>query len=775
MPDVTTDFLDVGSQDGKATSATETTKQTDPWKIGEISRSDELPLENDLSVFASYNYNFTLAILTVDEINFPDSTYKKIGPSHIILKSGGGIPVSESWSGTVSGGDRFFIENVVINHVIAPSFKYRQTDACDFSFQILEPYSMGTLFLKLQEQAILAGYPTYQEAPFILMIDFVGYDDRGIILSSRVGKESARRMYPLKLSDVIFNVSEKGSVYDVKATPWEQQAWTESNQAIPADMTLSGRTVKEMLETGAQSLTSLMNSAIISNAKKIGKKQHNEYVIIFPKETASKDQKLLASTPSDKPVGANQFSSGGSRDISTQELEYFSSLRGDVSTPLPGNLSDELLKIKGIEVKRTAYGEKIREYASDPANTNFIGDLVINDNYLNPGPQPFAVQAFVADPNQSFVRRNYISSSDNVRTKTWAAGSRIQDIIEEIILSSEYGKKIQSQAPDENGFINFFKIQVDVYVLPFSPYHIELTGQLSKVFVYKVVPYKVHHSRFARSKAAGIGYKLQRKNAVKEYNYMYTGYNDDIIDLELKFDTGYYTSLSNDSGTGKAGSRDINAETLYQSQDDRFKMQTLSDPDSQASSLAGAVQINGSTTNSTGNKGGGSISTPSISFARDMNDSLLNALSALTTLRLTIWGDPYYLGDSGFGNYHAGAGQNFNINADGTINYEYAEVGILLNFNSPFDIENEGFVRVNPSKKIKPLGMFSGLYKVDTCISTFDGGKFTQELSLTRRNNQPDDLANEDITTPASAEKAFVVNVTETSESEGPVQDLAGV
>jgi hypothetical protein len=772
MAEIIDGLVDPGSKDGNATTATETTeKEAKPWKVLELlGTTEDLPLENVLSQFASYNYNFTLAILTVDEINFPDSTYKKVGPTNIILQSGGGLPVyTEAWSDKVAGGDRFFIENVVINHVIAPSFKYRQTDACDFTFQILEPYSMGTLFLKLQEQAVLAGYPSYQEAPFVLMIDFVGYDDSGNILSSRVGKQSARRMYPLKLSEVIFNVSERGSVYDVKATPWEQQAWFESNQSIPADMTLAGRTVKEMLETGAQSLTTLMNTSISDDAKKIGKKQHNEYVIIFPKQTASKDQKLLGSTPSDKPQGANQFSGGGSRDISTQELEYFSSLRGDVSTPLPGNLNDELQKLGGIAVKRTAYGDAIREYSNDPANTNFIGDLVINDSYLNPGPQPFAVQAFVADENKMFVRRNYISSSDNVRTKTWATGSRIQDIIEEVILSSEYGKKVQSQAPDDNGFINFFKIQVNVYVLPYSPHHIELTGQLSKVFVYKIVPYKVHHSHFARSKAAGIGYKLQKENAVKEYNYMYTGYNDDIIDLELKFDTGFYTSLSNQSGTGKAGSKDRNADTLHQSPEDRYTMQTLSPADTEAFSLAGNVQVQSNHINSTGNNGGGSISTPTISFARDMNDSLLNALSALTTLRLTIWGDPYFLGDSGFGNYHAGAGQNFNINADGSLDYEYAEVGILLNFNTPFDIENEGFVKLNPTKQSKPLGSFSGLYKVDTCISTFDAGRFTQELSLTRRTNQPDDLANKGVTTPTSADTAFIVNEKETSNTEGPV------
>ena len=39
-----------------------------------------------------------------------------------------------------------------------------------------------------------------------------------------------------------------------------------------------------------------------------------------------------------------------------------------------------------------------------------------------------------------------------------------------------------------------------------------------------------------------------------------------------------------------------------------------------------------------------------------------------------------------------------------------------------------------------PVKSFSGLYKVNTVENKFEGGKFTQVLSLIRRNNQESDI-----------------------------------
>ena len=48
--------------------------------------------DNILKKYASYNYNITLACLTVNELNFPNTTYRVKAPQVTVLRSGGGAP-----------------------------------------------------------------------------------------------------------------------------------------------------------------------------------------------------------------------------------------------------------------------------------------------------------------------------------------------------------------------------------------------------------------------------------------------------------------------------------------------------------------------------------------------------------------------------------------------------------------------------------------------------------------------------------------------------------
>ena len=42
-----------------------------------------------------------------------------------------------------------------------------------------------------------------------------------------------------------------------------------------------------------------------------------------------------------------------------------------------------------------------------------------------------------------------------------------------------------------------------------------------------------------------------------------------------------------------------------------------------------------------------------------------------------------------------------------------------------------------PGSGTKPVGAFSGLYQVISCLNSFSNGTFTQQLKLIRRRNQP--------------------------------------
>ena len=59
----------------------------------------------------------------------------------------------------------------------------------------------------------------------------------------------------------------------------------------------------------------------------------------------------------------------------------------------------------------------------------------------------------------------------------------------------------------------------------------------------------------------------------------------------------------------------------------------------------------------------------------------------LVNTDLKIHGDPYFLGDSGIGNYSSPETNYRMINSDGSMNYQNTEIYIVVNFRTPTDIQ----------------------------------------------------------------------------------------
>ena len=103
------------------------------------------PKTNTLHQFASFNCIFTLSVLTVDEVNMPDETYRSQEPLLQIFKSGGGAEnkVTTAYEDAIGGKLEYFIDDVEIEGLVVPNSKTRSTNATFISFNVTEPYSMG--------------------------------------------------------------------------------------------------------------------------------------------------------------------------------------------------------------------------------------------------------------------------------------------------------------------------------------------------------------------------------------------------------------------------------------------------------------------------------------------------------------------------------------------------------------------------------------------------------------------------------------------------------
>ena len=347
------------------------------------------------------------------------------------------------------------------------------------------------------------------------------------------------------------------------------------------------------------------------------------------------------------------------------------------------------------------------------------------------GAVPFGQEAYVKDENGNF-KTDEVTISKNFRTLTFPKSTSIEQIIEEVVILSAYAKESATQLKaDGDGMIDWFRVHTQTFLIPDESVR-KTTGENPKVYVYAVVPYKVHSSVFSGTSQPSVGLEKRKKQAAKRYDYIYTGKNDDIIDFDINFNNAFYNALQpniNGSGDAKNVARDsANASTpeTYVPADGNTEGSGFSDPST-------LEDVNNS---GTGGGGGGGVESPAVKVSRMFNDAIVNSAVDMITMDLTVLGDPYYLADSGLGNYSSPAAAR-GYTSDGSMDYQRSEVEVDVNFRTPIDYNDDGGMTF-PQRGTEPVGQFSGLYKVLTVQNTFSGGKFTQVLSLLRRKKQDD-------------------------------------
>lgn len=692
--------------------------------------------ENPLSKYASYNCIFTLGVLSKFELHNPELTYRRTGkPSIVILRSGGTgstgqVRTTLDKAAGMTG--EYFIDDVEVDTIIAPNPSSKQTNATNISFSVLEPYSMGLFLQSLQLAALQGGHQNYLQAPYLLSVEFVGWDDNG----NPRNIPNTRRMFPLKLANVEFEVAEQGSQYSVQAIPYNESALADEVQSTGVEASIKGATVAEMLQTGAESLATILNTRELEQVNAGNKTAGDQYVIMFPKEFG--DSATSTSLFENNSGATTQSSTGpqytGTRDITEdRRKELYYQLSGQTEGDVPEDFDAELSKLLGIVVERSNLGESIRENAEKTENINSIGQSRIVKTFLDEGTQAFGRPAFVRDEETGKFNRGNITVSDEGRLMEFRQSTRIQDIIEEVIILSEYGRRFVTEAPDASGFKTWFRVETQVYIDPDSS-NVAATGDNAKIYVYRVVPYKVHASRLTAPTVAPPGYQQLRSQVAKEYNYIYTGKNDDIINFGIQINSAFFTAIAGDFGQ-------LTRSNVVQGSSSRVAPEEspvhgASNGNTSAASSSGTASQRTVPNTNTGSLTSNVRVHSESQIARSFNDAIVNSPVDLISVDLEIWGDPYYIADSGMGNYN-GLGL-FNMLTNGSMNYQSGEVDIILNFRTPVDTRDEGYMKF-PSGGTKAVGSFSGLYQVVTVKNSFSGNRFTQTLTTIRRRNQPSD------------------------------------
>jgi hypothetical protein len=147
-----------------------------------------------------------------------------------------------------------------MNCIIGANEKTGNSNAIKFTFDIIEPQSMGLLLQSMQNAAIKAGYLSYLDnCPYVLRMDILGFDELGIAISSIKPK-----FFVMKLVSMKFTVTEAGSNYKVEGIPYNHQAFSDAINTTYNDLKIAGDSkgtgiVEEVLQTSPDGLTAVLN------------------------------------------------------------------------------------------------------------------------------------------------------------------------------------------------------------------------------------------------------------------------------------------------------------------------------------------------------------------------------------------------------------------------------------------------------------------------------------------------------------------------------------
>lgn len=650
---------------------------------------------NVLHYYTSFNYIFTLSVLDDYSLNFPNETYRRgqVGP--IILKSGNGMPndrVSLKYKPEYNpqGGYDFFMDNLEIKGAYGFEKATGNTNAIGISFKIIEPYSMGLFFESVQTAALTAGHPNYTQVPLLLSIEFKGHIDAN---RQNVQIDNANVRIPMKIQNINMKVTGKGCEYDVRAYPWNEQGYSTIYSKLKSDVSIQGKTVIEMLQTGEDSLQYNLNRWLAEAVKRKDVNVPDQILISFPNDLKTGDS---VSPPPANSATVNPNSVGASG----------------------GNFFTKL-GLKGNKGKYNTTQVQIETTVND------IGKSGMGFSVFDKGTTPFAKDNFVYDDKKGIYVRGNMSINPKESAFQFTQGSDIINVINQTILMSDYGRTALQQIKD--GFVQWWRVEVHTYHIP-TDENLKKTGVKPKLIVYRVVPYKVSAAAFLPPNTAPDGVKKLEKQVVKEYEYIYTGKNTDIIDWDIQFQNSFYKSLTADSGANNDGvERQKNTGGAAPEKDDPQKPAPLGGLPSKKE--LPTVVIRDGVLTSTAYKGGGGQDDKASMAARQFMDAVTSGTDMIG-LNLTILGDPYYLGDSGVGNYSSVATDNPFINADSKIDWQRGEVYVKVGFKSPVDINQK--TGMYDLQTTTSLSMFSGMYKIREIVSSFSRGKFTQQLQMYR-------------------------------------------
>jgi hypothetical protein len=644
--------------------------------------------DNPLDSYTSYTYALSLYMMSQNEFN----SISKTSGGHPRIKN---CLISSAGRGGSSGESRrnanfnenFFFDDLKFTTVVSLNSSSQGTNLIDASFTILEPNGLSLLDrLIATAREVLPDSQNHLSAPYLLQIDF--YDaEKGKI-------PNTTKYMPIRLIECKIKVAgSRGSEYRFKAVPYGHHAIMNTVQSTPANFEVTGKTLEEFFKDSSSNESQVVNTFRESQAAQ-GSEQRQ------PTGNAGNPGSRIYQISS----YVEAFNAWQTFALSLRDTNQSTGYKNTIQVKFHPDIlrSQEIVhpdKMDPLDSAMAVVDAKTgRGLSTPPPNTN------LNKIRIRAGTTVTQV-INMAMKNSRFIR------------------DQIPD--------QQYAENINAANALPGKILRWWKVVPSVELRKYDYATEKWYGKIT----YYVIPYEVRNTTYHLAPMAEIG----PMECVKEYNYIYTGKNTNVIDVQIDFDFLYYTSITvYNSKTRKEGDRvNPDAESRPGSESG------INGPDSRTNGRHG-VNLNTVhlQSDSVGSAAGGKLRNDYKSFVvSNLSDNLYTRPGAdMLMVRMKINGDPEFIKqDEIFVSPERIISESFTEtvqNLNNSLPMDTREVMVRLVFNVPSDIDDTSGQAVGIATA---QSRFTGIYRVLTVENEFKSGKFEQTIEMVRYFNQSAD------------------------------------
>lgn len=713
--------------------------------------------KNKLHDYTSYTYRITLFLLTRNDYNALATNPQTFVPTFSLISSGAGYATpgvitttterkASPWGGfedvstTQTRAGRhpdfqtdFFIDNLQLTTVVGLNAQNKASNAIEISFNITEPYGLSLLDRLLSACETSGDKNTnYIAQPYLLQIDLLASPtDEQLTRLNRTNNVIDTKRIAIKMQEMKIKPTGSGTTYAVRAIPFNHTAFSITAAALPVNIKVEAGTVGEFF-SNEEDFVKLFAGEVNSQEERLESElkawfadQDNGMTQPTPEQVEAQRnalKKAIFYNSKSLTAGYNSYMEKIAKDQQLSKLPptkiAFSIDKEFINSPMVSNETSQNTNARMID-SRTTVGQ------TDPGyKTVESFNLREGTNIIEVIDQAMAKSQYI---------KNQIKTIGQIRNEEQAVAN----------YNNNNPRTGNTKQPEK---LKWYRVVPSVALSDFDA----ARNDYSKTILYSILPYSAvnsYHPNFPKTTAASVKSKV-----VREYNYVYTGLNQDILRLDIDFDSTYYTQL-----------------TTYRNQVARLGTNALSDPkdypvtqfgfqaNTQQTILPNTIQYVGSNKESTGMN---TATNPEEKVIADLKKSIYTSQRGdLLNIKMQITGDPDFIKQDDI-YYNPGSPAKYlefsrsrtqfldvPITASGQILFDAEQIFVQVNFQNAVDInDNKGIVNKQELLRNgrRTDGTFSGVYKVQKVTSEFNRGQFTQTLDLIR---MPDVL--EEIAQPA--------------------------